>query len=154
MFLILLTGKRFFTKAETNRAESVAERALTSPVPPVEDGHRGGRPWRPRLSDAVSMMPGNDWFHGSGRCSLTAQGETLPHLGEEALGRMWNVTEQGHIKGQRETRGPPSSSRNFTAPASCIWRIWSLNLSFVWSLTRALSATAWSVVVSLQTTMS
>lgn len=56
------------------------------PGPPVEDGHRGGRPWRPRLSDAVAMMPENDWFHGSGRCSLTARGGgTLPHLGEETL---------------------------------------------------------------------
>lgn len=33
------------------------------------------------------MMPKNDWFHGSGQCSLTAQrgGETLSHLGEETL---------------------------------------------------------------------
>lgn len=52
---------------------------------PADNGHRGGRPWRPRLSDAVSMMPKNDWFHGSGQCSLTARGEILPHLGEETL---------------------------------------------------------------------
>ncbi len=55
------------------------------PRSPVEGGHRGGRPWRPRLSDAVSMMPKNDWFHGSGQRSLTAHGETPPHLGEETV---------------------------------------------------------------------
>lgn len=55
------------------------------PRSPAENGHRGGCPWRPRLSNAVSMMPKNDWFHGSGQCSLTAQGESRLHLGEETL---------------------------------------------------------------------
>lgn len=55
------------------------------PQSPTEDGHRGGHPWQPQLSDAVSMMPKNDWFRGSGRCSLTVEAQPLPHLGEETL---------------------------------------------------------------------
>lgn len=118
------------------------------PWSPVADGHRGGRPWRPWLSDAVSMMAKNDWFHGFGQCSLTAQGETLPHLGEEAVAGCEMLLNKviSRVTVRPVTHPPPSAIEEFTARASCyIWRILGLNFSFVWegSLTWSLSACVW-----------
>lgn len=84
-FHILWMVQGFFPEAESQQSRECCQAWPYLPRSPVEDGHRGGRPWRPRLSDAVAVIPKNDWFHGSGQCSPTAQGETLPHLGEEAL---------------------------------------------------------------------
>lgn len=40
------------------------------------NGHRGDCPWWPRLSDAVFMMPKNDWFCGVGKWALTRSGKS------------------------------------------------------------------------------
>lgn len=62
------------------------------------------------------MMPKNDWFHGSGRCFLTARGGDSATPGRRDTGRMWNVTEQGHSKGHCKTCHPsPPVIEEFTA---------------------------------------
>lgn len=67
--------------------------------------------------------------------------------GRRNAGRMWNVSEQGHCEGHCKTLSTPPlvRHRGIHSRASCyLWKISCLNLSFVWSLTWALSASAWS----------
>lgn len=106
------------------------------PRSPAEDGHRGGCPWRPRLSNAVSMMPKNDWFHGSGQCSLTAQGESRLHLGEETLAACEMLLNRviARVIVWPVTPPPLPRRQGIYSQASCyMLRILGLNLSFVWA---------------------
>lgn len=88
---VLLTAVR---QESLPTALCAARFSCTSPVPPAEDGLRGGCPRWPRLSEAVSVMPKNDRSHGSRQRSLTAQRwrpchtweKTPSHAGE------WNGT--------------------------------------------------------------
>lgn len=68
--------------------------------------------------------------------------------GRRNAGRMWNVSEQGRCEGHCKTLSTPPPlvrHRGIHSRASCyLWKISCLNLSFVWSLTWALSASAWS----------
>lgn len=60
------------------------------------------------------------------------QWEIMPHLGEENIGGMWNLGEQGHSKGH-DKMSPVSLSLSIQGgliPVKC--RIVWLNLFFVW----------------------
>ena len=81
--------------------------------------------------------------------SDSAGGEDSATPGRRNTGRMWNVSEQGHCEGHCKTPSTPPRPlvrhRGIHSRASCyLWKISCLNLSFVWSLTWALSASAWS----------
>lgn len=112
---------------------SVAERWPYLPGP-VEDGHEGARPW---LSDAVSMMPQNDWLHGCWQSALTARRRKKKAAAPETrrTGSMWNVTGQGCCEGHSENRhASPWCQAGACSQASCCMQtILGLNLSFVWS---------------------
>lgn len=124
------------------------------PRSPVEDGHRGGCPWRPRLSNAVSMMPKNDWFHGSGQCSLTAQGESRLHLGEETLAACEMLLNRVIARVIVWPVTPPSPSSRNLQPG-LVLHVENIRSEFILCLSLSYSLCAFcEAVVNLQTTMS
>lgn len=139
--------KSLFTKTETQQTRECCWVYLPGPPQP-RWGWSQGR--TPVVTTAVRSCfhDAKEWLVSWIRTVLSdSAGGDSATPGRRNAGRMWNVTEQGHSKGHCETRHPPSTPSHWGiySPASCcIWRISCLNLSFVWSLTRALSASAWS----------
>lgn len=80
--------------------------------------------------------------------SDSAGGGTLPHLGEETLAGCEMLVNKVIARVTVRPCQPPPPlvrHRGIHSRASCyLWKISCLNLSFVWSLTWALSASAWS----------
>lgn len=157
IFLVLLffsVQKSLLSRAVNQPSREGCWAMALPPRSPVEDGHRGGCPWRPRLSNAVSMMPKNDWFHGSGQCSLAAQGESRLHLGEETLAACEMLLNRVIARVIVWPVTPPSPSSRNLQPG-LVLHVENIRSEFILCLSLSYSLCAFcEAVVNLQTTMS